>query len=907
MTNRILTLYFISTSLGLFLSACGSGDESSNPPPPQTPPPVVLTVKTGVAAFGGFLIENLEYSSGQVLSGQTNEEGEFEFHENDVITFDLGHYSFSFDSSLIDGSSVSAYQLFPNDPLSSTNLVRILMALDSDKSTLHNIEISDTSEIPTNLDLSLEHSAFSAQFSESFQLLLPSYAQAKLQADCWLDQRCDLNELISLVDQQEISALEIDKVGKQVNEFSVALIQAIINFNSYVYLDANHTSVEMIKARQLEAIASMELLVSYADKGIVSSNVASKKLYAFRQNDLITDGLDVILKNSSLGMSAISSYYTKMKEYGEDATFQLHQDLAYLSGSQETANQWFQTAEDTAILVKEASGLSVAVLGTIYSAGTLTSVAVAEAGWASTSTMVVNGFSKLDGIVSGASALIKTTKAGANLFLGHGSTLAKSLTDTPLVNTITRADEIISVVSIFDPTNNRADAVSSIQYIAGQTTNLFYNNIIEFGDLALKITEIPQKMFEAIVPFQATRTGIINRAQSTSQALVDAGRVAYNDFDAGLNEIFKYIQSNGVHQDVVEKYPDFIEAKSEAIGLSKNALLPGNYIDHTTKEQVYIDVIDEEIVTAIVETLPIEDVTNGFEEAADKNKWNDMGTPLDIVFADTESLVPYKNAVDSPNHGCVNYDDNDGRDENGTGCHYKFQDLGAERIVKTVLFYEESNLIKKIIYSSASSNTNLNISNYSVEQENYNSTGQIENDYYFEGKNNNDITIDLKNIFINENFEGGYIGKIQTWAWNGKPLYDIDRYANGQITYLTWEWELAQSEILTKKSIFSGVVKSDLPKRMDDIQATLIMNDMISFHGRIYKRYVDTRTDIFYLSAFTHSARETINDVWHKSGINYNYSMNGDLESSCIFRANGEFVSFVSFDPSVTTKPSYCN
>ena len=855
-TLRLLSI----VGIAFYLVACGGSTESATPstptPPVVTPPPP--TTLTATASFGGLLVNNMVYSASGGLSGTTNDKGEFQYYDKDIITFTLGNYQFSVDSAALIDAQTSVYSTFPDDVQSAINLMRVLMSLDSDKSTANNIEITDVSAIPENLDLAMQGADFLNQFSNSFQATMPSFIQAKLQTDCWLDQRCTLDELISIIDENEVTSTKIAEVGTQLDEMSVALMQSIVSFNSYVFLDPHHTPVDVIKQRQIEAVAAMELLTKYATQGVSKSAAARVAVLNIQNQGYLTDGLDVIAKNSLSALTSMQDYFTSIKKASEDATFQLHQTLVGFTGSEESVNRWFEKAEQTAIFVKEASALSLTVVGTVYAAGTLTSVAVAEAGWAATSAMVVEGVASLDGMISGASALIKTTKAGADLFLGQGSTLAGYLTDNMMVNTIHRTSEVVSIVGVLTPANllnpkRWGNAFSNLLYVAGQTSSVLYGNAVEFGDLSIKIKEIPKTMVDSVLANHTVRSQMINRVQTASQALVNVGRTFFNLADANLSEILDLIlkQAGTMDQTVLDAVTEYKIATAETQGMNKNALLSGNYIDHTSLESVNVATLDEGIVSAILDVMPDEEIVTTIKEEADKSKFNEIGLSVDVVFADTTNLRPYRNVVNSPNHDCVNYDDGDGRDENGTGCHYRLEDLGFNRIVKKVQFYKEFNRIKEIIYQSdIGSSLDINKS-YSVQQANYNAAGQLENDFYLERKNNDDIIIDLKNVFINENFEGGYVGKIQNWNFEGNPLYDIDRYENGHVDYKTWQWGGdVNSGQIRKREIFSVIVKSGIPIRPGNIEVTIILSDAISVYGRIYKRHIDARNDIFYLKMF---------------------------------------------------------
>ncbi|WP_455202101.1 hypothetical protein [Kaarinaea lacus] len=120
-----------------FLAACGGGGDGGGPNPSGTPTPEILT-----GVFVDAPVSGANYST-ETQSGMTNTDGEYNYVDGEVVTFSIG--------GIILGSAMAGPVVTPlmlvdgamdaTDPR-VTNIVRLLMTLDSDGNPDNGIEIT---------------------------------------------------------------------------------------------------------------------------------------------------------------------------------------------------------------------------------------------------------------------------------------------------------------------------------------------------------------------------------------------------------------------------------------------------------------------------------------------------------------------------------------------------------------------------------------------------------------------------------------------------------------------------------------------------------------------------------------------------------------------------------------------
>jgi len=887
---KLLYRLFLFASLTVLVSCGGAGSE------PSSSTDNGGTLNTGAAKnasldVAGASINNLTYQSGSSLVDKTDINGSFEYHEGDSIRFTLGNYSFNANSNLIASGKLSLLDAFPT-ALEAVNFMRILEALDTDPTTKQ-IELANAPSLPAALNLSLNEQAFLDQFKlqPQVQNAIPTYVKTKLKTDCYIDNRCDLNSMVTVVDTQELFTADINQIKTDVDQVSVALMQAIVAFNSYVFLDPNHTPIAVIKQRQLDAIKAMSLLTEYATNSVVKTRVARANRLARR--GYISDGLDVIQKNSLSAWNGVSRYFSAIKKASEDATFQLHEDLVYLNGSRASVDQWFLKAEDTAIFVKEASALSLTVAGTIYGAGVgsalLTSTAVAEAGFATTSALVVDGIASIDGIVSSASALIKVTKSGVDLFLGRGSSVAGYLSDNAVVNTIKRTDEVISMVSIFTPKASVraaiAGAFSSVQYLSGQTTNLLYGNEVEFGDVSLKISEIPKTIYNTVVADHVIRAQINSRVNTAGKALLNAGRIAFNNADANLSDVLDLAitSSSATVQSALTAYNNVLQ---EAPNLAGAALLPGNYIDHVTLSELSVDHLDSGIIDLISSEIPDKDIPVDIKTELTKQKvrWNKKQIPLNNFDLADSDLTPVTDVTQASNAGCnspVTNTPSDPIPQTGLSCTVKT----PLPTYKEIKFYNNALLYKAIQFSSTVG-TNTFKPSYSVIINNIDPTTSKKKGLFIQLEKLADGTlIRDKNLFYDSSYDIGYAGTDKQWDESGNMIKDINIYPNGKRYMKSWNWVV--SSALTLQSI---IIEETLLKSIGNNLNEPVYTTVTQYGNANY--LVPSAPFEASLSIIQNGVYDSTLKRWHLSGNNLTYNIDGLLAARCQYDNSGQVTSY---------------
>ena len=147
-----LTLTLISCSL----LACGGGGSSDSSEEPtlgnQTPTPTTPIVESLTGVFIDSAVSNIDYAT-ETLSGLTNEAGEFQYVEDEQVTFSIGSLIFP---TISAKNVVTLLDIMgETDPLSNSvvNMSRLLQSLDTDGNATNGISISDIAkDVATPLD-----------------------------------------------------------------------------------------------------------------------------------------------------------------------------------------------------------------------------------------------------------------------------------------------------------------------------------------------------------------------------------------------------------------------------------------------------------------------------------------------------------------------------------------------------------------------------------------------------------------------------------------------------------------------------------------------------------------------------------------------------------------------------------
>ena len=171
--NRLLRNIVAAISLGILLASCE----------PQNPDENLGPILTGV--FLDSAVSGLTYSTNSV-SGITNRSGEFEYREDEILTFSIG--------GIVLGEAVGAAILTPveivlgatdhTDP-AVINILRLLQSLDEDSYPANGITISDTTtSLAENIviDVNVPVDTFSADSSLNAFILLSTGSSGLVEA-----------------------------------------------------------------------------------------------------------------------------------------------------------------------------------------------------------------------------------------------------------------------------------------------------------------------------------------------------------------------------------------------------------------------------------------------------------------------------------------------------------------------------------------------------------------------------------------------------------------------------------------------------------------------------------------------------------------------------------------------------
>lgn len=154
----IKSLYLLFVTLLLVACSSGGGDSNPNPSNTPTPDPEILT-----GVFVDAPVAGANYST-ETQSGMTNTAGEYNYVEGETVTFSIG--------GIVLGTAMAGPVVTPlmlvdgatdaTDP-SVTNIVRLLMTLDSDSNPDNGIEITTTAqEAAANMSLDFASTTFDA-------------------------------------------------------------------------------------------------------------------------------------------------------------------------------------------------------------------------------------------------------------------------------------------------------------------------------------------------------------------------------------------------------------------------------------------------------------------------------------------------------------------------------------------------------------------------------------------------------------------------------------------------------------------------------------------------------------------------------------------------------------------------
>ncbi len=268
---------------------------------------------------------------------------------------------------------------------------------------------------------------------------------------------------------------------------SGALLQAIYAVNSFVYTDTKVTDYATYVQRQADANQALGILVLYAGKteqnaDAIPAGLSSMTMFLSPQGNPISltaaaspeEVLAVL--NSSKSKWPIKTLMQQYQVSAKKAQLILNNAMAGLTSQAYLDQAAVETQMVTRLaLVKEASGLVVTVGSTVLTAGAAGGVlTVFEAGSA---------------VIGTADAVIKVTKAGAELAIGQDGALDNAFEKSTLVRTIADVNELVSINGLFTQSGNMLDATNKVTYVTGKLSEIFQENKISMGAESLSLTK----------------------------------------------------------------------------------------------------------------------------------------------------------------------------------------------------------------------------------------------------------------------------------------------------------------------------------------------------------------------------------------------------------------------------------
>lgn len=167
--KKILTL----SAFTFMISACGGGSDSSS---------TVTAPSTSIGVFEDSVVAGLQYTT-STLSGITNANGEYEYIPGETVSFSIGGIEFgsALAQPLITPLSLVNGAADATDP-AVTNIVRLLLTLDSDLNPDNGIKISSAT-ITAAENLTVDFTTTSLASDPGVIALLPQLANSPTLVD----------------------------------------------------------------------------------------------------------------------------------------------------------------------------------------------------------------------------------------------------------------------------------------------------------------------------------------------------------------------------------------------------------------------------------------------------------------------------------------------------------------------------------------------------------------------------------------------------------------------------------------------------------------------------------------------------------------------------------------------------
>ena len=281
----------------------------------------------------------------------------------------------------------------------------------------------------------------------------------------------------------------LQQVTASLGTTSGALLQAIFAVNSFVFTDPKVTDYPTYVQRHVDAQRALSVLNLYAgnteehadalpssETGLLALQPQSA-ISVFKTAASPEEVLAVL--NSSKSKWPIKTLMQQYQVGAKKAQLILNNAMAGLTSEAYLEEAFVATQVITRLeLVKNASALVVVVGGTVATLGT-----AALAG------TTLTGFEVGSAVIGTADAVIKVTKAGAELAIGRDGALDSAFEKSTFVSTIANVNEVVSVFGLFNPSGNGLDVTNKLVWVGGKLNEVFQENKVSFGAESLKLTQ----------------------------------------------------------------------------------------------------------------------------------------------------------------------------------------------------------------------------------------------------------------------------------------------------------------------------------------------------------------------------------------------------------------------------------
>jgi hypothetical protein len=254
---------------------------------------------------------------------------------------------------------------------------------------------------------------------------------------------------------------------------SGALLQAIFAVNSFVFTDPKVTDYPTYVQRHVDAQRALSVLNLYAgntekhadalpsnETGLLALQPQSA-ISVFKTAASPEEVLAVL--NSSKSKWPIKTLMQQYQVGAKKAQLILNNAMAGLTSEAYLEEAFVVTQVITRLeLVKNASALVVVVGST-----------VATMGAATVAGTTLSGFQVGSAVIGTADAVIKVTKAGAELAIGRDGALDSAFEKSTLVTTIANVNEVVSVFGLFTPSDNGLDVTNKLVWVGGKLNEVF--------------------------------------------------------------------------------------------------------------------------------------------------------------------------------------------------------------------------------------------------------------------------------------------------------------------------------------------------------------------------------------------------------------------------------------------------